>query len=48
MESEAKINRPRYDTVTGQFVGLYEKLGYFMVRGDSDECFSDYGYSKQN
>ena len=32
----------------GQFMGLYETLRYLMVRGDSDECFLDYGYLKQN
>ena len=47
-ENEAIINLPRYDTVTAQFLGLYETLGYLMVRGDSDKCFLDYGYSKQN
>ena len=45
-ENEAIINHPRYDTVTGQFLGLYETLGYLMVRGDSDECFLDYRCSK--
>lgn len=45
-EIEAKIYRPRYDTVTGLFLDLYETLGYLIVRGDSDECFFDYGFSK--
>ena len=40
--------RPRYDPVTGTFLGLYETLGYIMVRGDPQEYFLDYGYSKQN
>ena len=40
--------QPRYDTVTGQFLGLYEILGYLTMRGDADECFLDYGFSKQN
>ena len=47
-ENEARINRPRYDTVTRQFMGLYETLGYLMVKCDSDECFLHYGYSKQS
>ena len=43
-----KMYRPKYDTVTGTFQGLCETLGYIMVRGDSQEHFLDYGYSKQN
>ena len=40
--------RPRYDTVTGTFHGLYRTLGYTMVRGNPQEHFLDYEYSKQN
>ena len=40
--------RPRYDPVTGTFLGLYKILGYIMVSGDPQEYFLDYGYSKQN
>ena len=29
----------------GDFLGLCETLGYLMVRGDSNECFFEYGYS---
>ena len=47
-ENEAKIYRPKYDTVTGHFLNLYENMGYLLVRGDSDKCFLDYGYSKEN
>ena len=35
-----------YDTVSGEFLGLFQTLGYLTVRGDSGECFLDYGYSK--
>ena len=42
------MNCSRNDTVTGQFLGLYETLWYLMVRGFSDEFFLDYGYLKQN
>ena len=45
---EVKMFPPRYDNVTGHFQGLYEFLGYIMVRRDADEHFLDYGYSKQN
>ena len=45
---EAKIYRPKYDTVTGEFLGLCETLGYLTVPGDKQECFFDYSYSKDN
>lgn len=38
----------KYDTVTGEFLGLIETLGYLTVGGDSGECFLDYGYAKEN
>ena len=47
-ENEAKIFRPKCDTVSRQFWGLVETLGYLAVYGDSVECFLDYGYSKEN
>ena len=34
--------------MTGTFQGLYETLGYIMVRGDPQEHVLEYGYSKQN
>ena len=40
--------RPRYDTVTGQFLGLYQTLGYLKVRGDANECVLDYEFWKQH
>ena len=46
--NETKIYRPKYGIVTGEFIGLYETLGYLTVRGDNHECFFDYGYSKDN
>ena len=47
-ENEAKIIRAKYDTVTGQFLGLENCLAYSTVRGDFQEQFFDYGYSKEN
>ena len=47
-ENEAKIVRPKYDVVSGQFLGLVETLGYLTVRGDERGCFFDYGYSNEN
>ena len=46
--NEAKIFRPKYDTVSGGFLGLVEILGYLTIRGGSTEYFFDYGYSKEN
>ena len=42
------IARPRYDPTTGQFLGLYESLGFIVVRQDPDRHFMDYGYCKKN
>ena len=39
---------PKYDSVSGTSQGLPETIVYIMVRGDADENFLDYGYSKQN
>ena len=39
--------RPRYDPVTGQFLGLYELLGFIVVKGDPDEHSLDYGFCKE-
>ena len=46
-ENEVKIIRGKHDTVTGQFLGLDNSLGYMTVRGDSNENFFDYGFSKE-
>ena len=45
---EVKIMRPKYDVDSGKFLGLDETLDFFIVRGDKNECFFDYGYSKEN
>ena len=47
-EREVKVYSPRYDPATGQFRGLYESLGFLLVRGNQDEHFLDYGYYKEN
>ena len=46
--NEAKIYCPKYDTVSGEFLGLFQTLNYLTICGDSGECFLDYGYSKDN
>ena len=45
-DREVKMYRSCYDSATGTFQGLYETLGYIMVRGDSQEHFLDYSFSK--
>ena len=40
--------RPKYDKMMGVFLGLYETVGYIMVRGDPQEHFLDYGFCKKN
>lgn len=46
--NEAKIIRPKYDPVSGQFLGLVQTLDYLTVRGDDQECFFNYGFSKES
>ena len=46
-ENEVKIYTPLYNTSTGLFHGLTKKLGLITVRGDKQECFFSYGYSKE-
>ena len=47
-EREVEMFHQHYDNVTGHFQGFCESLGYIMIRGDVDEHFFNYGYSKQN
>lgn len=46
-EWEVKMHRPRYDPVSGQFLGLYESVGYITVTVEPEEQFCDYGFSKE-
>ena len=46
--NEAKIFRPKYDTVSGEFIGRVEALSYLTIRGGSMECYFHYGCSKEN
>ena len=32
-EREVKMVRPKYNSETGDFLGLYETIGYMVVRG---------------
>ena len=46
-ENEVIIYAPLYNTSTSLFYGLTEKLGLITVRGDEQERFFSYGYSKE-
>ena len=46
-DREVKMYRPKYDTMMGAFLGLYETVGYIMVRGDPQEHFLDYGFCQK-
>ena len=45
-ENEVKFLCCVYDLETGNFKGLRAMLAYIVLRGDSDEVFFSYGYSK--
>ena len=38
--------RPKYNAQTGEFLGLYETVGFMVVRGSLDDVFFNYGYNK--
>ena len=43
-DNEVRIIRPKYDTSTDQFKGLYKTIGFLVVGGAPDEIFFHYGY----
>ena len=47
-DREVKLVRPRYNSESENFLGLYETVGFFIVRGDPDEVFFNDGFDKQN
>ena len=46
-DNEVVIYVPIYNTVTGLYYGLSKKLGLITLRGDAQERFFSYGYSKE-
>ena len=46
-EDEVKYEKDRYEKDTGKFIGLYETIGFLVVRGDSAEVFLSYGYDNE-
>ena len=47
-DCEVKFYMSHYDTSTGQFLGLYETIGYLVVRSDDDKHFLNYGLCEEN
>ena len=43
-EDEVKYYRSRYNADTVEFLGLYETIGFLVVRGDPFEVFLSYRY----
>ena len=43
-DREVKHYRSRHDVSTGQFLGLYETIGYLVVRRNDDEHLLNYGF----
>ena len=46
-DNEVVIYVPMYNTATGLYFGLSKKLGMITLRGDAQERFFSYGYSKE-
>ena len=46
-KDEVKYYRSRYDRDTGKFLGLYETVGFLVVRRDPYEMFLSYGYDAE-
>ena len=46
-ENEVKMVGPKYNPKTGEFLGLYENVGFIVVRGSPEEVFFNYGYDKE-
>ena len=43
-DREVKYLRPKYDHGTVNFLGIYETIGFLVLRGDPFEVFLNYGY----
>ena len=45
-EREVKMARPCCDPMTGELLGLYDTIGFLVVRGDDEEHILNYGYDE--
>ena len=46
-DREVKYFHPKCNNETGKFLGIYETIGFLVVRGDPFEDFLNYGYDKE-
>ena len=46
-DREVKYIPPKYNPETGEFLGIYETIGFLVVRGDPFEVFLNYGYDQK-
>ena len=46
-DGEVKYICPKCNPETGEFLGIYETIGFLVVRGDPFEVFLNYGYVPQ-
>ena len=46
-DREVKYLRAKYNSETGESVGIYETIGFLIVHGDSFEVFLNYGYDPE-
>ena len=46
-DREVKYLHPKYNNETGKYLGIYETIGFLVVRGDPFEDFLNYGYDKE-
>ena len=47
-ENEVKMIRPKYNAETGEFLGLYETVGFMVVRRSPLRSFSTMNTTKTN
>ena len=45
-DRELKLLRFRYNSETGDFLGLHQTVGFIIIGGDSGEVFFNYGFDK--
>ena len=46
-DREVKYLRPKYNPETGEFLCIYETIGFLVVRGDPFELFLNYGFDPE-
>ena len=44
---EVKMVRSKCNAETGEFLGLYETIGFLVVRGNPEDIFLNYGFHKE-